>query len=98
MDTSATPTTGGSSHEREPENGTSPSGPSLSPARRKVRLWLQYAGIVLVALAYLGGMIGWSYASLNLEDDAAARPTSEEVHVVKAGLASGDHSAWIQSP
>jgi len=98
MDTSATQTTGGSSHERGPDNGASPTGPSLSPARRKVRLWLQYAGIALVALAYLGGMIGWSYASLNLEDDAAARPTSEELHVVKAGLTSGDYSAGIQSP
>jgi hypothetical protein len=62
-----------------------------------VRLWLQYAGIALVALAYLGGMIGWSYASLNLEHDAAATPTSEQLHVVKAGLMGDDHRVGLRS-
>jgi hypothetical protein len=63
-----------------------------------VRLWLQYAGIALVALAYLGGLIGWSYASLNLEKNAASAPTQERLHIVKVGLAGDEHPAGLPFP
>lgn len=31
---------------------------------------LQYAGIAVVAVAYLGGIAGWTYASMNVEPEA----------------------------
>jgi hypothetical protein len=31
---------------------------------------LQYAGIFVVAVAYLGGIAGWTYASMNVEPEA----------------------------
>jgi len=34
---------------------------------RKRRQRLQYAGIALVAIAYIGGLIWWTYASMNIE-------------------------------
>jgi hypothetical protein len=46
-----------------------------------VRLWLQYAGIALVAIAYLGGLIGWSYVSMKLDKDAAAAPVEDRLRV-----------------
>lgn len=46
-----------------------------------MRLWLQYAGIALVAIAYLGGLIGWSYVSMKLDKDAAAAPAEDRLRV-----------------
>lgn len=68
----------------------SPSSGNPSVAGRKQRRRLQYAGIALVAIAYIGGVIWWTYASMNIEpprDSGFSVPsepalnTSVKVHV-----------------
>ena len=36
----------------------------------------QYAGLALVVVAYLGGIIGWSWATLTVESEPAAPDTT----------------------
>lgn len=45
----------------------SPSSSDPSSLDKKQRQRLQYAGIALVAIAYIGGLIWWTYASMNIE-------------------------------
>lgn len=52
--------------ERNSDSG-SPSTSNPSLAARKQRRRLQYAGIALVIISYIGGMIWWTYASMNIE-------------------------------
>lgn len=45
----------------------SPSSQNSSSVDKKRRQRLQYAGIALVAIAYIGGLIWWTYASMNID-------------------------------
>lgn len=75
--------------ERNSDSG-SPSANNPSLAARRQRRRLQYAGIALVIIAYIGGMIWWTYASMNIEpprDSGFSTPSEPglniavEVHV-----------------
>jgi hypothetical protein len=37
----------------------------------------QYAGLALVIIAYVGGIIGWSWATLTVDPDPAASDTTQ---------------------
>ncbi|PEN15290.1 hypothetical protein CRI94_03145 [Longibacter salinarum] len=62
----------------------------------KLRLWLQYAGIVLVATAYIAGVIGWTYVSLNVENDASAAPLSRDIWVSNLDGSQSSFSAQLR--
>lgn len=36
----------------------------------------QYAGLALIILAYIGGIIGWSWATLSIDSEPAAPDTT----------------------
>lgn len=42
-------------------------GANESTEAKTLRTRLQFAGIVLVAIVYLGGIAGWTYATLQVE-------------------------------
>lgn len=58
------PTTPSSGNDSARERSFSPTAEATTGNTRK---WLQYAGIALVGLAYVGGLIWWTYASMNVE-------------------------------
>jgi len=58
------PTTSPSGDDPAPERAFSSTPEATEDRKRK---WLQYAGIALVGLAYIGGLIWWTYASMNIE-------------------------------
>jgi hypothetical protein len=39
---------------------------------KSLRTRLQYAGLILVAIVYLGGIAGWTYATLKVDSSTSA--------------------------
>lgn len=56
-----------------------------STTSKALRRRLQYAGIILVAIVYLGGIAGWTYATLKVDS-----PSSPPVQVERAAPDSLD--------
>lgn len=73
-------------NESESASTTSPGSP---PDDRRTRRMLQYAGIAVVAVAYLGGIAGWTYASMNVEPEAP-ESGAEETAVVHTTVQHDD--------
>jgi hypothetical protein len=56
----------------------------------------QYAGLALIILIYVGGIVGWSWATLTVEPDPTA-PDTSQAHV-EAPPTNAEHVASRETP